>query len=249
MIVAPIPILGRKALFPWTCHRLVKMGVVPLCIVESDKDKKVAQYYNLPVKQVRHMPLGKKWNVGFEWARSYNPHAVLYVGSSDWVSDDWLDSLLPYLDEYDMVGIKGIHFLHREYSVPHFARSLKDFTQRLGYWNGYKGDREGESCGGGRLLSRRILDLMEFKPFRDENYNNMDYNMLYKVMNHGGRVKTVEGPVGLSVSCDLWGNMHDFNRDTDKEIKDVKKFLEKHFPEGLELWNVDGVYSQIKSQR
>ena len=248
MIVAPVPILGRKALFPWTIHRLIKNDIVPLCVVESDKDKYLCEGYGWRVKKINHMPLGKKWNAGFEWAKSLNPHAVLYVGSGDWVSDDWVDTLFPYLEDFDMVGIKGVHFLHRAYSVPHHARSLRDFTQRLGFWKGYTGDREGESCGGGRLLSRRILDLMDFRPFRDQNYNNMDYNMLYKVINHGGRVKTIEGPKGLSVSTDLWGNMHDFNRDIDYEIKETKDFLTKNFPEGLELWNVDGAYSQIKKQ-
>ena len=86
---------------------------------------------------------------------------------------------------------------------------------------------------------------MNFKPFRDENFHNMDYNMLYSVMNHGGRVYTYEGDEvkGLAVSTDLWSSMHEYNL-AEKE-KDINGFLTKHFPEGLELWNVDGVYSQI----
>ena len=83
---------------------------------------------------------------------------------------------------------------------------------------------------------------MDYKPFRNENIHNMDYNMLYSVMNHGGRIKTYDGDLkGLSVSTDLWGNMHTWQDFEDIEID----LLTKYFPEGLELWNVDGVYSQI----
>ena len=248
MIVAPVPILGRKALFPWTCHRLILNGIIPLCIVESNKERLLCESYGWHVKQVKHMPLGSKWNIGFEWAWAFDPEAVLYVGSGDWVSDDWIDTLLPYLDDFDMVGSKGMHFLHRIYKPVPYARSLSYFEQKLGYWPGYTGDREGESAGGGRLLSAEILRKMKWRPFRDENYRNMDYNMLYSVIHKGGRVKTVDGPKGLSVSTDLWGNMHDFDRDIEDRIENVDKFLTKYFPEGLELWNVDGVYSQIKKQ-
>lgn len=246
MIVAPVPILGRKALFPWTCHRLIQMGIIPLCIVESNKERYLCERYNWPVKQVRHMALGQKWNIGFEWARAYDPHAVLYVGSSDWVSDNWIDTLYPLLEDYDMVGAKGVHFYHRVYGAGPYARSLKEPIHSVGYWKGYTEDREGESAGGGRLLSKRILELIDYKPFRDENYHNMDYNMMYKVATHGGRIYTYDRQdiKGLAISTDLWGNMHKFE-DID-EIKDPEKFLEKYFPEALELWNVDGVYSQIK---
>ena len=251
MVVAPIPILGRKALVPWTLHRLVKNGITPLCLVESNKDRYLIESYKLPVKQFKSMPLGEKWNKGFEWARAYDPHAVLYVGSGDWISDNWVDTLYPYLDEYDMVGVKGVHFYHRAYRVAAFARSLKSYDQYLGYWEGYTGDREGESCGGGRLLGRRILEKIDFKPFRDENFHNMDYNMLYSVMNNGGRVFTYKGDdiKGMSVSTDLWSNMHDFFRDIENRINNINKFLTKYFPEGLELWNVDGVYSQMKRRQ
>ena len=160
MIVAPIPILGRKALFPWTLHRLVNSGITPLCIVESDKDRRVVEYYKLPVKQVKSMPLGKKWNIGFQWAREYDPQAVLYLGSGDWVEDDWVDKMYPHLEEYDMVGERGIYFMHRKYNTSSHAHSLKDFTQKIVHWAGYTGDRSGESIGAGRLLSYRILRAM-----------------------------------------------------------------------------------------
>ena len=249
MIVAPVPILGRKALFPWTIHRLRKNNITPLCLVETNKERMLCERYQLPVKQVKPMTLGQKWNIGFQWARDYNPHAVLYVGSGDWVSDNWIDFFYPYLEEYDMIGVKGIHFYHRMYRIRPYGRSLSLPEEFLGYWEGYEGDREGESCGGGRMLGRRILELMDYKPFRNENFHNMDYNMLYSVMNNGGRVFTYDGDEvkGLAVSSDLWSSMHEFN--IAEEEKSVKKFLTKHFPEGLELWNVDGVYSQIESRK
>lgn len=255
MIVAPIPIHGRRALFPWTIKRLKDIGVEPICIVNADKDLRLLQQYGVRVIKVSNMTLGEKWNRVFTWAGTLNPEAVLYVGSGDWVSSNWIEKLLPFIGEYDMVGVPGCHFLHRAYSVKHGARSLGDFTHKLGFWAGYTGDREGESCGGGRLLSARILDKMDWKPFRKENNRNMDYNMLYKVMVNGGRIKLYKDTdvKGLSISTDLWGNMHDFDTDMRTPgsyiIDNVKEFLTEHFKEALELWNVDGVYSQMKRRQ
>jgi len=250
MIVAPVPIHGRMALWPWTIHRLTEIGVTPLCIVDRDQERYLAEKYGWPVKQVKKMPLGQKWNIGFRWAEKYNPEAVLYVGSSDWVSENWIDFFLPMLKQYDMVGVKGIHHLHRAYFTKPFPNTLKHFIQRLGYWSGYTGERAGESCGGGRMLSSRILDKIGWSPFDDTGVHNMDCNMLNAVKDKGGKVFTYDGNEvkGLSISSDLWPNMHDFTRDISFEIFEVGEFLKNNFKTGLELWNVDGVYSQILKQ-
>ena len=245
MIVAPIPIKGRRALIPWTLKRLTNMGVTPLCITEADKDTRLIESYNIPVKKFPKMSLGDKWNMGFEWARDYEPHAVLFVGSGDWVSDNWLDL---YGEDYDMVGVRGAYFLHRMYKTKPHPTSLGDFTMKMGYWRGSIDERKGESAGGGRILSRRILERMDYRPFQKGADKNMDSSMLAQVNKHKGNVLLVTNDKykTLSVSCDLWSNLHDIDQDSDIRIAGVKRFLKENFKEGLETWNVEGVYSQLK---
>src|SRR5688572_11164270 len=115
-IIAVIPVYGRLPLLVKTIQRLLnKNGVSKvICVGNNIDDKRVC--VDAGAEWVTHMnrPLGDKWNRGFYEARQYNPDACLFVGSSDWVSDNWLPEMIPYLKDYDLIGTAGCHFLHIE---------------------------------------------------------------------------------------------------------------------------------------
>lgn len=253
MIAAPIPIFGRMPILGFAIKRLKRQGVRPLFIVSRNKDKRLCQHYKADYIEYRNKPIGAKWNAGFRAVREWDPEAVLYIGSDDWISDNWVPTLLPKLKKVDMIGVRGVWYYHRSYGIegnPNWVDSLGAYTEQLCHWKGYGEDRDDEPIGGGRLISAEILDEFNWEPFDPDGTHNMDWNMFNKVLDAGGTVGIHE-PHDIklmSISSDIWSSMNDYHKMYEESIpvKYVKQFLKKYFKEGLELWNVNGVYSHLK---
>jgi glycosyltransferase involved in cell wall biosynthesis len=225
--VAIIPVFGRQPLIKHTIERLLNVNGVDhvLCVGDAaDKDvcKKAGADYSLH----RNSPLGAKWNHGFKVARDYGADAAVFVGSSDWLSANWLDVMLPRLQGNDMIGVAGFTMC----DVREDLRSV--------YWGGYTGQRAGEPIGIGRIISAKALDKMDWKPFDDNRENSMDRTMFSRCR----RVKLIEDKeiVALSISTGKWPNKHIFDAHYNNAIEGVNtKFnftkLLDEFPEILLL--------------
>jgi len=243
MTVAIIPVKGRLPLLPHTIEQALKVVDKVICITSKGYEKEYcvgAEVSNMNT----NVTLGKKWNAGFDMARAYDPDHVLFIGSSDWVSENWMEEMLPYSKDYELVGVRGFNLLHLDYEVmldkktlerkrskagPHSV-PVKFRGARLGYWPGYHNDREGEPAGIGRVLSRRFLKRIDYKPFADNQKSNMDNHMF----NLAKSYKTINSKAikCLSISTNLWGNHHSFE-DSD-EIQD-NGFIDKWFPDARRL--------------
>jgi glycosyltransferase involved in cell wall biosynthesis len=227
-VVACIPVFGRLPLLKHTIERLYKKNGVykVICVGHLPEDRSVCEEAGAEWVQHRNKPLGDKWNKAFEAARKYQPDACLFVGSSDWLSDNWLSVIMPMMNDFDIVGTPGCHFLHLS------KENL------LCYWPGYKGQREGESIGIGRLISSKLLDKMQWQPFGSLLDRSMDHSMMQKCNKLAGKVQLVhsEKLKSVSISTDLWGNMHQFldhwnNVLPSEKIAEVDNFLTTNFPE------------------
>jgi len=255
MIVAVIPVRGRLPLIPHTIKQASKVADKVICITSKAYEKE----YCVGATEVStintNVPLGKKWNAGFNMARQYDPDHVLFVGSSDWVSENWIKVMLPYSEHYDIVGVHSFNLLHLDYEVivrnktgaietkkkrrAHIMERARSKAgahsvevefkgMRLGLWGGYENRRRGEPIGIGRVLNRDFLKRIDYKPFDDSQKNGLDYNMInltqsYKAVNS----KFIKC---LSISTNLWGNLHEFG----DEIKD-NGFIDKWFPDANKL--------------
>jgi hypothetical protein len=234
--VAVIPAFGRLPLLKVTIERLYKKNRVSKVIVighESSVESLCEQTGAVFVKHENH-PLGKKWNAGFLKAKEYNPDAVLFVGSSDWVSDKWIDVMLPHLKTYDMVGKAGCYLLD--------IYNKKKF--RLVFWPGYKKGglkndhhaihRANESIGIGRLISREGLNKIDWKPFKDTQDSSLDWEMYTKLPNN--KIIEDDSICSMAVSCNQWTNKHTFehhweNRCPSIRIDDPNGFCKTWFDE------------------
>jgi glycosyltransferase involved in cell wall biosynthesis len=228
-VVAVIPIKGRLPLLKFTIQRLLnKNGLTEVICVGSKDEQKTVENAGAVFLEYNNTPLGDKWNHGFEYARRYNPDAVLFVGSSDWLSDNWLSETTPYLKDYDLIGKKDFYMMD-------FQKQIRSC-----HWLGYVCKRKDEAIGIGRLISRNILDKMEWKPFLDHANNSMDFAMYNKALSLGGKYKVIENDnlVSLSISCDKWENMHRFEDHYSNKIPSIKVDNQKLinlFPEALEF--------------
>src|SRR5688572_2494846 len=145
---------GRRSLLKYTIKRLYqKNGVYKVvCSGDDPEDRKVCEEAGAVWVEISNQPLGRKWNRAFEWAAKFDPDACLFVGSSDWLSDNWIPIMRHYLDRSDLVGTAGMYLVH-----------LAD-EKLMCHWPGYTNQRRGESIGIGRMINRMLLDRLQFKP-------------------------------------------------------------------------------------
>lgn len=243
-VIAVIPVNGRGPLVKVTVERLLSINGCSsvICIGHSDEDKDICVSAGAKWVQHENHPLGKKWNAGFQMAREMNADAVLFVGSSDWVSKDWIPVSAKFLDEFGMTGKAGCHLI-----------DFRNGQTRMVYWSGYlhgsvKGkrsmERAEEPIGIGRMLSAKCLDAIDWMPFEDTQDNSLDWAMYQKALRAGFKVKMIEDDSihSMAFSCDLWPNKHTFsahwsNEYPSERIMDFDKWLEDHFPNAKQIFN------------
>ncbi len=206
-IIAVIPVHGREALLKYTIRRLYNKNKLykVICVGSTETEKKVVLEENGIWVEHENKPLGKKWNTGFKIAQIYKPDAILFVGSSDWISTDWIDNAYKYLLN-DNIGIVGKNRFD--------MIDVNNINIRSCYWLGYPEDNERfkETIGIGRLISRKLLDKINFEPFDNQLDNSMDYSMYQKCIKNDFKIKIIDSfGFFLSISCNKWFNKHTFN--------------------------------------
>lgn len=236
-VIAVIPVLGRLPLLHHTITRLIKKNGVSMviCVGQTAEEQATCEGAGAEFIAHRNHPLGRKWNAGFMHAKKYNPDACLFVGSSDWLSDNWISELSPHMNKYDLVGLPGCYFVD---IAPDMAE-----VYRLVYWPGYEGKRLGESIGIGRLISAKALDNIDWRPFDDHLDNSMDYSMYRKINDTKRHLVVTDKIFSMSISTNRWPNKHSFDQHwfgtlKSDRVKEPVPFLMNHFPEVFEVFKV-----------
>jgi hypothetical protein len=224
-VIVVIPVHGRLPLLKLTIERLYLKNKVShvICVGERANEKTCtdagAEFIQHPNK-----PIGRKLNKGFQRAKELKPDAVSFVGSSDWLSDNWFDVTLPYTEKYHIVGKRSFNMVH---VTDHVI-----VAEWLGYPFG--SGRVEELIGIGRVCSSEFLDNCNWKPFDDALNNSLDWSMWSKLKKIQD-AKECDYPniQSLSISCDKWSNMHNFNGLLLKSIVNPhsETWLNKWFPE------------------
>jgi len=234
--VAVIPVKGRLPLLKYTIRRLLKKNGchAVICIGDSQDEKELVESEGGVWVEHDNSPLGKKWNAGFLKAKEFTPDAVLFVGSSDWVSDNWL----PYCEKFINAGIDMV-------GKPDFYLLDIGKVLRFCWWQGYTiASRKNEPIGIGRVLSKNILDKMNWKPISDDLENSIDWSMYQNILALGGKVANLKTNeiLSLSISTDKWPNKHKFNDHYSNKLPssrmpDFVKWLDSNFTEYKEIFN------------
>ena len=236
--VAVIPVRGRLPLLKHTVERLLNKNgcTAVVCVGDSIEEQAVCEDAGAEFIFHENNPLGKKWNAAFVAAKKYQPDAVLFMGSSDWVSDNWLPTLAPFImsGKYDMIG------------KPDFYLLDIGETYRFCHWNGYvKKDRLKEPIGIGRVISKRVLDILNWRPIQETLNSSIDYSMYHRILGVQGRVELYKGDIqSLSISTNQWPNKHKFdehytNKIPSDRMPGFEKWLDEKFPEYKLIFNED----------
>lgn len=229
--VAVIPVKGRLPLLRYTITRLYQKNGIKkvICIGDSEQEQWLCESLGADFIYHDNKPLGKKWNAGFLKAKEYDPDCCLFVGSSDWISDNWLYYTSEYLTGYDMIG-------KPDFNLVDYGKQI-----RVCHWPGYTDPRRvNEPIGIGRVLSRRILERLNWQPMEDKLDSSLDWSMFQRVKQNGGKVCLLKTDdiQSLSLSTSVWENKHKFEDHWTNKLPSKRlesSFLEQWFPEVFEL--------------
>ena len=202
IITAPIPVMGRFPLVRLTASRLKSQGVIPIIMGHEPETQEIAKQLNVEFINIDNDPLGNKWNAGFAASRYYKADAVMFMGSSDWCSDDYVESIKLHIQDFGMLGMLGCHFADVSNQI------------RLVHWKGYgPGQRHNEPIGIGRVLRSDFLDTIQWRPFDPRLNAGLDWSMWLKTVRAKQEIGILpdDGQIKLlSISTNKWINKHKF---------------------------------------
>ena len=211
IVTAPIPVLGRFPLLRLTISRLIKQGITPIILGHENEANEIAKEFDCEFISISNDPLGNKWNKGFQASKNYNADAVIFMGSSDWCSDGYIERCKEHSKNYGMIGMLGCHFADVSDSI------------RLVHWKGYNNNmRKNEPIGIGRFLNREFLEKINYTPFDDRINSGLDWSMWKKAIKTNQDIGILECDKSvqlLSISTNKWTNKHKFNDHWDGILK------------------------------
>lgn len=102
-------------------------------------------------KFVRH------WNTGAEYAKKFDVDYIMLAQSDDFIEPEIMNVFETLMDkDIDFSGILDTYF-------------WDTVNQKIKYWAGYDGARTGESMGPWRLLSKKLLDALDWEIFKENS--------------------------------------------------------------------------------
>lgn len=149
-----------------------KFGVDVYCGISEDKYKDICNRHGFNYIEVPNNPLGFKLNSFFQQLKTVDFDYVLLMNSNNVVCDDFFDPYIEQIEEgTDFVGFIDSYFYYKG---------------QLKYWAGYKAgnvnykyNRDNEPAGHGRLLSRVLIEQLNWMPSENNNQYNID-GILYR---------------------------------------------------------------------
>lgn len=165
--------------------------------------------------------LTDKWNAGARTCRGSD--YVIMLGSDDIMSD----SLMYEYKKRMIKGIDYIYFLDCYFYHIHTKQGL--------YWAGYRQPvNRGHACGAGRVLSKRMLNAMDWEPWLRGYERVLDTGMDKKIAISLGDNYTKQGFMLKDTDSFLLDiksptNMTPFMKWDNSEFINIKPYIEKHF--------------------
>lgn len=163
-IIALTAIWKRPEVFRLFARGISKLGIEVVIVgSEGEVSKKQAEIFGFHYLEYPNQPLSEKHNQGMLKCRELDADFVLCLGSDDIMHPD-------LFKEYEQSAQQGIDFT-----------AVLDFyfyhlpSKRSIYWGGYRENwRKGHSCGAGRMLSAKLLDKWNWKPWEVKHSHILD---------------------------------------------------------------------------
>jgi len=199
----------------------VELGLFCACTTgEYEMRDIVESYPGWNVSFSSNLPLTRKFGANLPKAREWGADAVMILGSDDFVSADYAQTMVHWV-------AKSIQFVGNR--IVHYIDLGTD--QVIQQW-----DMGGRAIGAGRVLFKELLDELNWYPWLDDETTGLDKSMLMR-LNEVSCNKVIKSHPGL-LDCKLTdskGNglnqtAYDTVRSWPHEQVDAYKYLDEHFP-------------------
>ena len=132
---------------------------------EGNVSKKMVEAHGFQYIEVPNQPLAIKANAPLSIVRDNGSDYVLCMGSDDILHPDLFTMYCNIMRKgVDFMGVLDFYFYDTT-------------TGKASYWGGYNDRRKGLTCGAGRVLSKRILDLWKWKIWEVKHSHILDNSM------------------------------------------------------------------------
>lgn len=180
-IVIVTAVWKRPEIFKMFAQSIHNLGDdIPVIVAGSEgiKSRKMVEAEDFEYLERPNEPLAEKHNAAMKEARRWNPTHVLCLGSDDLISPE-LWAIYKDIAErrIDYAGVTDFYFYDAQ-------------SKKTAYWGGYIDHRKGETAGAGRLLSQRLLNKWNWRPWEKRHSNILDDSMPIKLkqLNHSREI-------------------------------------------------------------
>jgi glycosyltransferase involved in cell wall biosynthesis len=207
-------------------NRLMKhpdYDIQALAVISEDEMKPLCDRYGINYVYAENTPLGRKKNIGLKHAKEFDFEYMMEIGSDDLVFDDLLNKYKPFINKNHFFGINDFAFIDTETNLCRRQRNK-------GYY------------GAGRMISRYVLESMDFTIWRDDLNNCLDNNSLFNLARKGFLYKQIATGEPMVVDIKSPENIWPFNHLIGSRY-DIEKVYAKLGLDEVEMLEslVDGV--------
>lgn len=145
---------------------MTEFNIIPIIVgSEGELSKNLAE--GLEYVEAPNNPLSDKWNKAFIRAKELDVDACVIAGSdtilTKYLFEEHFEALKQNVDYF---GILDAYYL---------------FQDCLKYWEGYNNERLGEPVGSGRMFSKKLLNKLNWQPYRTGLNKSLDGDITKKI--------------------------------------------------------------------
>lgn len=175
----------------------------------SEKAKK-----NLVIIKSANYPVGNKWQLGVEHAKTLNPKSLMICGSDDFLTPEYIYSAVSMIANgyYGVVGcdswkvIEIIDGVEKLFSIKYTSKSLNKIL------------------GAGRLYSRMFLDSCNWTLFEKRFDRGLDYQGIKLALQKNVTIGLCENGAVVSVKGE-WAMINPFLKMTESDLIDIEELF------------------------
>ena len=136
---------------------------------EGAKSKELSHKYGFKYIEYDNKNLSNKHNAACMAARAFRPDYLLFLGSDDILSPETYSYLESVMEQgIDFIGMTDFYFYDTS-------------TNKSAYWGGYIDKRRGHTVGAGRVVSARLMQKWQWRPFEQRHAKVLDDSMQQKL--------------------------------------------------------------------
>jgi hypothetical protein len=221
IVTVVMAIHQREAITIETINRLKKQKNINKIITVGDSatERIIAKKTKSIYVETTNLPLGAKWQTGVNLARSYKNDGIMICGSDGWLTANWIETTASYLDNFDLIGKNNAYIFNIDTNE---LLKIKYTESRTKY-----------PMGSGRIISRRILDKMNWKLFPVKRNSSLDTQSTKKIIANEGKIFIYNGD-----EINIFGLKGNYDTVTEfKKIKESKNLDKTNIPNPLNYIN------------